>query len=339
MTTAIYPGSFDPVTLGHIDIIERAAKCFDRLYVCVMVNADKKSPMFTPEERMEFVKTAVEHLDNVQAEAWSGLLTDYAQQKNATVLVKGARNVCDFDMEYQMSLINRGIKPDLETVILPASAEYIHFSSSMAREMIRYRQPLEKYLPGKDRAGGGSNCRRKTYQEVKSMENDVQQLIDLLYDMIDNAKGVPLGNDKCVIERNRALDYLDEIRAQMPAELEEAKKLVAARAEYVANAKKEAENMRQRAQNDAKHIVSESETLHTARQQANEIVHKAEERTREMYRVANEYTEDALKRTEDALQAALEEVRLSHRQYTELSRSRMQEALRGKPAQSETPEE
>ena len=164
------------------------------------------------------------------------------------------------------------------------------------------------------------------------MENDVQQLIDLLYDMIDNAKGVPLGNDKCVIERNRALDYLDEIRAQMPAELEEAKKLVAARAEYVANAKKEAENMRQRAQNDAKHIVSESETLHTARQQANEIVHKAEERTREMYRVANEYTEDALKRTEDALQAALEEVRLSHRQYTELSRSRMQEALRGKPA-------
>ena len=149
MTTAIYPGSFDPVTLGHIDIIERAAKCFDRLYVCVMVNADKKSPMFTPEERMEFVKTAVEHLDNVQAEAWSGLLTDYAQQKNATVLVQGARNVCDFDMEYQMSLINRGIKPDLETVILPASAEYIHFSSSMAREMIRYRQPLEKYLPAK----------------------------------------------------------------------------------------------------------------------------------------------------------------------------------------------
>ena len=149
MTTAIYPGSFDPVTLGHIDIIERAAKCFDRLYVCVMVNADKKSPMFTPEERMEFVKTAVEHLDNVQAEAWSGLLTDYAQQKNATVLVKGARNVCDFDMEYQMSLINRGIKPNLETVILPARAEYIHFSSSMAREMIRYRQPLEKYLPAK----------------------------------------------------------------------------------------------------------------------------------------------------------------------------------------------
>lgn len=171
------------------------------------------------------------------------------------------------------------------------------------------------------------------------MENDVQQLIDLLYDMIDNAKGVPLGNDKCVIERNRALDYLDEIRAQLPSELEEAKKLMAARAEYVANAKKEAENMRQRAQNDAKHIVSESETLQTARQQANDIVRKAEERSREMYRVANEYTEDALKRTEDALQAALEEVRTSHRQYTELSRTKMQEAVRGKSSQVSQNEE
>lgn len=147
MVTAIYPGSFDPVTLGHIDIIERAAKCFDKLYVCVMINADKKNPMFTPEERMEFVKKAVEKFPNVEAEAWSGLLTDYAHLKHATVLVKGARNVCDFDMEYQMALINKGIKADLETVILPASAEYIHFSSSMAREMIRYGQPLEKYLP------------------------------------------------------------------------------------------------------------------------------------------------------------------------------------------------
>lgn len=171
------------------------------------------------------------------------------------------------------------------------------------------------------------------------MENDVQHLIDLLYDMIDNAKGVPLGNDKCIIERNRALDYLDEIRAQLPAELEEAKKLMAARAEYVANAKKEAENLRQRAQNDARHIVSESETLQTARQQANDIVRKAEERTREMYRVANEYTEDALKRTEGALQAALEEVRASHRQYTDLSRSRMQEAIRGKSMQNTAPSE
>ena len=172
------------------------------------------------------------------------------------------------------------------------------------------------------------------------MENDVQQLVNLLYDMIDNAKNYPLGNDRCVLERNRALDYLDEIRAQLPSELEEAKKLMAGKAEYVAGAKKEAENIIRRAEKDAEHKVSDSETLHTARQQASEMIRKAEERTREMYRVANEYTEDALKRTEDALQAALEEVRTSHRQYTEVSRSKMQEILRGKPAQSDPePEE
>lgn len=170
------------------------------------------------------------------------------------------------------------------------------------------------------------------------MENDVQQLIDLLYDMIDNAKGVPLGNDKCVIERNRALDYLDEIRAQLPTELEEAKKLMAARSEYVANAKKEAENMRQRAHNDAKHIVSESETLQTARQQANDMLRKAEERSREMYRVANEYTEDALRRTEEALRAAVAEVTEAHRQYTEVSREKMQKALRGDKSAEENEE-
>lgn len=161
------------------------------------------------------------------------------------------------------------------------------------------------------------------------MENDVQQLIDLLYDMIDNAKSIPLGNDKCVIERNRALDYLDEIRAQLPSELEEAKKLVEARKEYVEKAKREVETLRQRAQNDAKHIVSESETLQTARQQANDMLRKAEERTREMYRVANEYTEDALMRTEEALRSAMAEVAEAHRQYTELSREKMKVAMRG----------
>lgn len=171
------------------------------------------------------------------------------------------------------------------------------------------------------------------------MENDVQHLIDLLYDMIDNAKGVPLGNDKCIIERNRSPGLSRRNPRPAARGAGRGKKLMAARAEYVANAKKEAENLRQRAQNDAKHIVSESETLQTARQQANDIVRKAEERTREMYRVANEYTEDALKRTEDALQAALEEVRASHRQYTDLSRSRMQEAIRGKSAQNTTSSE
>ena len=147
MRTAICSGSFDPITLGHLDIIRRAAACFDRVCVCVSPNAEKKNQMFTPEEKLLLVRTAVEDLPNVVAELWPGLLADFAVDHGATAIVRGVRNTSDFDVEYQMALINQGIHPGLETMLLPASAAYQHFSSSMAREMIRYGQPLEQYLP------------------------------------------------------------------------------------------------------------------------------------------------------------------------------------------------
>ena len=147
MRTAICSGSFDPITLGHLDIIRRAAACFDRVCVCVSPNAEKKNQMFTPEEKLLLVRTAVEDLPNVEAELWPGLLADFAVDHGATAIVRGVRNTSDFDVEYQMALINQGIHQGLETMLLPASAAYQHFSSSMAREMIRYGQPLEQYLP------------------------------------------------------------------------------------------------------------------------------------------------------------------------------------------------
>ena len=115
MKTAIYPGSFDPITLGHLDIIRRSAPCFDRLFVCVMVNCDKK-PMFSPEQRLELIRRSVADLPNVEAELYSGLLADYARQKGAGILVKGVRNTTDFDLEYQQAAINRGICPELEYI-------------------------------------------------------------------------------------------------------------------------------------------------------------------------------------------------------------------------------
>ena len=147
MRIAVCSGSFDPITLGHMDIIRRAAACFDRVCVCVSPNAEKKNQMFTPEEKLLLVRTAVADLPNVEAELWPGLLADFAVDHGATAIVRGVRNTSDFDVEYQMALINQGIHPGLETMLLPASPAYQHFSSSMAREMIRYHQPLEKYLP------------------------------------------------------------------------------------------------------------------------------------------------------------------------------------------------
>ena len=147
MKTAICSGSFDPITLGHLDGIRRAAACFDKVWVCVSPNAEKKNQLFTPEQKLQVVRMAVEDLPNVEAELWPGLLADYAVDRGANVIVRGVRNATDFDMEYQMAQINRGIYPQLESLLMPASAEYQHFSSSMVREMIRYHQPLEKYLP------------------------------------------------------------------------------------------------------------------------------------------------------------------------------------------------
>ncbi len=147
MRTAVCSGSFDPITLGHLDIIRRAAACFDQVWVCVSPNAEKQSQMFTPEQKLLLVRTAVADLPHVEAELWPGLLADYAAAKGACAIVRGVRNGTDFDMEQQLACINRGIHQGLDTLLLPASPAYQHFSSSMAREMIRYHQPLELYLP------------------------------------------------------------------------------------------------------------------------------------------------------------------------------------------------
>lgn len=153
---------------------------------------------------------------------------------------------------------------------------------------------------------------------------DVQNLLDMLYEMIDNAKNAPLSSDKCVIERDEALDLLDEIRGQLPAELKRAQELIRARDEYVENAKRDVERIRQQAEFEAKTKVSESEVLAAAREKSHEIIARAEDRCREMYRVANDYTEDALRRTEEAVALALKEVQQSRVRFRAASAAQMQ---------------
>ena len=146
-------------------------------------------------------------------------------------------------------------------------------------------------------------------------EKNVQRLLDMLYQMVNDAKGAAFNAGKCMIDRDEVLDLLDEIRGQLPRELEKAQELLRARDEFVANAKKKVEQMLRQADLDAKTIVSESEILQQARMKAGEIIHRAEERSKELYHVANTYTEDALRRTEEAIQAALEEVKESRTKF------------------------
>ena len=147
------------------------------------------------------------------------------------------------------------------------------------------------------------------------MDNDVLELIEMLYTMVTEAWGVPLGNEKCIVERDKVLNLLDEIKAQLPAEVSEAKRLVNARDEFIGNAKREAESIRKAAQERAREMVEEQEIVRAAKTRSNEVLASAEKRTRELYRVANEYVDDALRRTEEAVNAALSEVRQSRANF------------------------
>ena len=156
------------------------------------------------------------------------------------------------------------------------------------------------------------------------MASNVEELLDMLYEMIDEAKAVPLSSDRCMVDREKALDLLDEVRAQFPVELAEAKKLMASRNDYIASAKREADAIRKQAEAEAQHRISENEILAQVKAKANEMVRQAEERSRELRRVANDYCEDALKRTEEAVADAYDEIKQSHAKFRAVSNAASQ---------------
>lgn len=147
MKIAIYPGSFDPVTIGHLNIIERAAKIFDKLIVCVMVNAGKQNPMFSQEERVDLIRRVTRHLPNVEVDSSCELLADYAHRKCGCVIVKGLRAGSDFENEFQMAQINHKINPNLDTLFLTSEHQFMYLSSSMVKELGFYDVDLKEFLP------------------------------------------------------------------------------------------------------------------------------------------------------------------------------------------------
>ena len=134
LRVALYPGSFDPLTLGHVDIIERGSSLFDTIIVAVLENIEK-TPMFTVEERLEMIGETFAKLDNVEADSFSGLLVDYAAKRNATTIVRGIRAISDFEYEFQMALMNRRLAPSIETVFMMPAEEYSYVSSRLVKEV------------------------------------------------------------------------------------------------------------------------------------------------------------------------------------------------------------
>jgi pantetheine-phosphate adenylyltransferase len=143
---AIYPGSFDPLTNGHVDIIRRGARLFDCIIVAVLVNPEK-SPLFTPAERVETAREVFEDDANIEVDTFNGLLVDYASRRKASVIVKGLRAVSDFEFELQMALMNRHLAPELETVFMMPSQGYTYLSSRLVKEVFALGGPIEAFVP------------------------------------------------------------------------------------------------------------------------------------------------------------------------------------------------
>ncbi|PWI57345.1 pantetheine-phosphate adenylyltransferase [Sulfoacidibacillus thermotolerans] len=146
MRTVVYAGSFDPITNGHLDVIERAAKLFDLCVVAVLVNIKKQS-LFTIEERMHLITEATQHLPNVQVDQFQGLLVDYLRAKEMFTLVRGVRTVSDFEVEMQLAALNRDLLPVVETIFLPTQREYAHLSSSMMKEIALHGGDVTGFVP------------------------------------------------------------------------------------------------------------------------------------------------------------------------------------------------
>jgi len=146
MSIAVYPGSFDPITLGHLNVIRRAAAVFDNLLVCVTINSGKK-PLFSHEERVELIERTIARFPNVKVESSQELLVEYMKNRGAKVIVKGLRAVSDFDREFQIALVNRKLDEGIETLFMPSSEKYTYISSTVVKEMARYGADLSTFVP------------------------------------------------------------------------------------------------------------------------------------------------------------------------------------------------
>lgn len=144
---AIYPGTFDPVTFGHLDVLERAAKMFDKIIISAAASTDKTT-LFSPEERIEMLRRISAKMKNVETESFSGLLVDYARSKKADVIIRGLRAISDFEYEFQMALTNRKIAPSIETVFLMPNEKYSYISSTFVREIAKYGGDVSEFVPG-----------------------------------------------------------------------------------------------------------------------------------------------------------------------------------------------
>ena len=288
---AVCPGSYDPITFGHLDVIGRASELFDEVVVAVVnLPIRKGRTLFDIDERLAFIESATEHMDNVRAEPFDVLVVEFAQRIGARAIVKGLRAISDFEYEMEMNQLNRRQAPDIDTLYLMASPQYSFLSSSGVKELATFGGRIEDLVP----TGVAERLKEELARErTEGTAMDVLVLIDKLDDLVHNAKPVPL-TDQVRVDKEEIYDLLDQMRATIPEEIKQARWIVKERQEMLAEAKREAERIVKEARERQNQLVSDEEVTKQAERASEDIIEDARAREREIRLGAEDYADEIL---------------------------------------------
>ena len=323
--TAICPGSYDPVTNGHLDIITRAAGIFERVVVGVVRDPQHKKAMFSVEERVQFLRDALADYDNIEVEVFAELVVEFARAWGAKTMVKGLRAISDFEWEFQMHHLNRNLGargrdhvPDVEPAVQLPLVERGEGGRIVRRRRSRSRAGASRQAVSRD-VPAAERWRARLAARVDSGDNmDVLVLIDKLDDLVHNAKAVPL-TDQVRIDREEIYDILDQMRATIPEEIKQARWIVKERQEMLAEAKRESDRILGEAREQAVREASQTEIVKLAERQAQEIVEDARRQARETRLEMEDWADSILSTLEVNLDKFLGAVRRGRERLHERS--------------------
>ncbi len=296
--TALCPGTFDPVTNGHLDIIERAGQHFDTVVVAVLENPAKQ-PLFSVEERVSMLKEATSELGNVEIDPFSGLLVEYARLRGSSVIVKGLRAVTDFEYEIQMAQMNRSLS-GVETLFMTTAPNWSFLSSSLVKEVARYGGDVSGLVPALGGRPAGGEAREA---RVVDLAARLQQLED----MIREAKSMPLSSS-ALLNREEVLELVAELKEALPEEIKQARWVVKDREELLTKGRRDSQRIVEEAEQEQLRMATREEVVKRAEAEADRILAEARDEARRMRLEAEDYVDAKLAQFEIALQRSGEEL-------------------------------